>query len=60
MELKRLKFEVFGKVQGVFFRASTQEFANSIGIRGWVQNTQRSTVIGEGEGNAEQVDKFKY
>ena len=34
MELKKLKFEIFGLVQGVGFRISTKEFANAIGING--------------------------
>ena len=33
-------FEVFGKVQGVFFRKFTNEKANSLGLRGWVKNTR--------------------
>jgi len=32
------RFEVSGRVQGVFFRASTRDFARSIGLRGWARN----------------------
>jgi len=43
------KFEVSGRVQGVFFRKSTKEKADELGIWGWVRNTARGTVEGEFE-----------
>jgi acylphosphatase len=43
-------FEVFGKVQGVFFRKYTRTKALELGLVGWVQNTSRGTVVGEGAG----------
>ena len=43
------KFEVYGKVQGVFFRKSTKQKADELGIWGWVRNTARGTVEGEFE-----------
>ena len=39
-------FEVHGRVQGVFFRACTQEKAKNLGLVGWVMNTPRDTVKG--------------
>ncbi len=32
------RFLVSGQVQGVFFRASTQEAARKLGLTGWVRN----------------------
>ena len=43
------KFEVSGRVQGVFFRKSTKQKADELGIWGWVRNTARGTVEGEFE-----------
>jgi acylphosphatase len=45
----RLKFEVEGKVQGVFFRAHTKEEADRLGLFGWVKNDLNSKrkVVGE-------------
>ena len=40
MALVALEYEVFGKVQGVFFRKYTNEKAKSLGLRGWVKNTR--------------------
>lgn len=44
-----VNFEVFGKVQGVFFRKYTKEKADSLGIRGWVYNDDSGTVQGYGK-----------
>ncbi|MCC5920527.1 MAG: acylphosphatase [Cyclobacteriaceae bacterium] len=46
---------VRGKVQGVFFRASTQAKANSFGLKGWVKNNADGSVSIAVEGNQEQV-----
>jgi acylphosphatase len=35
---------VKGKVQGVFFRASTKEIADACGVKGWVRNTEEGDV----------------
>ncbi|KAM3138301.1 hypothetical protein pb186bvf_009577 [Paramecium bursaria] len=48
--LKSFDFEVFGKVQGVFFRKFTEEKAKKLNLNGWVQNTPQGTVIGTVQG----------
>jgi acylphosphatase len=53
--LARLRFEVFGKVQGVFFRKHTQQRAVELKLSGWVQNTDRKTVVGEALGGRPAV-----
>ena len=40
MSLIAVQYEVFGRVQGVFFRKFTNEKALSLGLRGWVKNTR--------------------
>ncbi len=35
---------VHGRVQGVFFRASTQKKAQALGLTGWVRNLPDGTV----------------
>lgn len=49
---------VYGKVQGVFFRASTQDKAESLGILGWVKNEPDGTVKIEAEGPEQQMQEF--
>ncbi|NIP29923.1 MAG: acylphosphatase [Candidatus Dadabacteria bacterium] len=48
---KRVCIEVKGKVQGVFFRASTVDVATNLGLKGWVKNLPNGNVriIAEGE-----------
>ncbi len=38
------RFYVHGRVQGVFFRASTQEQAERLGITGWAVNLANGSV----------------
>ena len=42
--MKTYKLNIYGQVQGVFFRVSTQEIAQSLQITGWVQNNTNGTV----------------
>ena len=46
---------VSGRVQGVFYRAATQEKASQLGLTGWVRNCVDGTVELEACGTAEQV-----
>merc|ERR1712029_318273 len=59
MALIAVEYEVFGRVQGVFFRKFTNEKALSLGLRGWVKNTRDGTVMGQMEGNIENVNMMK-
>ncbi|TPP58605.1 Acylphosphatase [Fasciola gigantica] len=59
MNLRRCEFEVFGKVQGVFFRKYAANFAKENGLVGWVMNTEKGTVCGIFEGNTDAVNLFK-
>ncbi|XP_017847410.1 acylphosphatase-2 [Drosophila busckii] len=52
-------FEVFGIVQGVFFRKYTEEHANALGVRGWCMNTKIGTVKGQLEGELEPLNQMK-
>ena len=51
MASESFEFEVFGKVQGVFFRKYTQA--------GWCDNMKSGTVKGEAAGDAAALEKFK-
>jgi len=50
---KRIK--VIGKVQGVFYRKSTQNKAQELGLVGWVKNDEDGSVLAEVEGEKESV-----
>lgn len=47
--------QVFGKVQGVFFRQSTRIKAVDLGIKGFVRNESDGSVYIEALGEARQV-----
>lgn len=56
--MKRLRIRVTGKVQGVFYRASTQAKAKELGLNGWVKNDQDGSVLIEAEGEDQKLDKL--
>ncbi|CAK1555443.1 unnamed protein product [Leptosia nina] len=58
MALKSVDFEVFGRVQGVFFRKYTKQQADKLGLRGWCMNTSRGTVQGQMQGPSDKVDSM--
>ncbi len=54
----RKRVFVSGRVQGVFFRYSTQERANALGVKGWVRNRYDGRVEALLEGDEEAVNKL--
>lgn len=52
-------FEVYGKVQGVYFRKHTQRKATELGLKGWVMNTAQGTVIGQLQGSFDAIEVMK-
>ncbi|XP_071565887.1 acylphosphatase-1 [Temnothorax nylanderi] len=52
-------FEVFGIVQGVFFRKYTQKRGKELKLKGWCMNTPNGTVVGHLEGEKAQVEEMK-
>ena len=51
--MKGLHLLIFGTVQGVFFRKSTQQKALALGLVGWVRNRKEGTVEVYAEGEEE-------
>ena len=56
--MKYITIKIAGKVQGVFFRASTKEQADALGIKGTVQNERDGSVFVEAEGDDALIDQF--
>jgi len=52
------RFQVKGLVQGVFFRASTQEKAQQLGLTGWVKNLPDGRVEVLANGKEEDLKEF--
>ena len=49
---------VSGKVQGVFYRATTRKVATRLGVQGWVRNNRDGTVEALLEGDASAVNRL--
>jgi len=54
---KRMHVFVEGRVQGVFFRAETQNTANRYHVKGWVENLYDGRVEALFEGKEEDVER---
>lgn len=56
---KRLEIKVYGRVQGVFFRANTQKMASSLGLFGFVKNLEAGEVLIVAEGEEEKLKELR-
>ena len=52
-------FMISGRIQGVFFRASTKSMADQYGIKGWVKNLPNGDVEGIATGDATRLKLFR-
>ncbi len=57
MEEKRAELIIKGRVQGVFFRASTRQKADDLGLAGWVRNLPLMRVEAVFQGPEEAVEQ---
>lgn len=55
---KHVTITVSGKVQGVFFRASTKHKADELDVKGLVRNEPEGSVYIEAEGEEENIEQF--
>lgn len=58
MGLKQVQLFVRGRVQGVFFRASTQREAKRLGLTGWVKNRSDGSVEVLAEGEEDELKEL--
>jgi acylphosphatase len=58
MMQKHISIKVRGRVQGVFFRASTREVAVTLGLKGFVRNEPDGAVYIEVEGEESILEEF--
>ena len=57
-DLQRAQVRVSGQVQGVFFRDSTRQKAEELGLAGWVRNVPDGQVEALFEGPSEKVEEM--
>ncbi len=55
MKTVRIKINVYGYVQGVFFRYTTRKVARRLGLTGYVKNMPDGTVYIEAEGPEDKL-----
>lgn len=55
---KTISLVITGRVQGVWFRASTKNEADKLGINGFTKNMPDGTVYIEASGSQHQLDAF--
>ena len=53
-----IRLTVSGKVQGVFYRQSTYDVANELGLSGFVKNLPNGDVLIEVHGETAKVEEF--
>ncbi|KAM9449762.1 acylphosphatase-2-like [Clarias gariepinus] len=58
-DLCSVDFEIFGYVQGVCFRMYSERKGLSLGVVGWVKNTNKGTVVGQVQGPRHLVNEMK-
>ena len=56
----KIRVHVFlsGRVQGVFFRLTAKEWADELGIKGWIRNLHDGRVEAIIEGEEEKVNEM--
>jgi len=54
--MSRVKLTINGRVQGVFFRQSTKEMAERLGLTGWARNCPDGSVLVVFEGKQQSVE----
>lgn len=58
MTTHHLNITITGKVQGVYYRASTKQKADALGVKGFVCNQPDGSVYIEAEAAPEVLEKF--
>ena len=56
--MKRIIINVFGLVQGVFFRYTTRQVARRLGLTGYVKNMPDGSVYIEAEGPEDKLKEL--
>ena len=56
--MKRISIQITGKVQGVFYRASTVTKAQQLGVKGFVRNEPDGSVYIEAVGDENKLNEL--
>lgn len=56
--LSRARIKVSGRVQGVYYRATTCDVARKLGLKGWVRNCEDGSVEIVAEGEKSSIEEL--
>lgn len=56
--MKHLNINIYGSVQGIFFRSTAKEQAIKLSLTGFAKNMPDGSVYIEAEGEKENLDEF--
>ncbi len=56
--MRTVRLQIHGRVQGVWYRASTRSEAERLGVHGWVRNRSDGTVEALVQGDAGAVEEL--
>jgi len=56
--MQNYRIRITGKVQGVFFRASTFRMAGEFGLTGWVKNENDGSVLISADGQTDKLNQL--
>lgn len=56
--MKALRLKIYGRVQGVWFRATTKDQAQRLGASGWVRNNADGAVEAFIQGSNKAVEEL--
>lgn len=56
--MKTVRLTIKGKVQGVFFRATTKDIADDLGVNGWIKNLPDRNVEIRATATEEMLQQF--
>ncbi len=57
-DLKTIELRIYGKVQGVWYRASTREKALQLGLSGYVMNKSDGSVLVQATGTENSLEEL--
>ena len=57
-EMHRVHVKIHGRVQGVYYRASTVQQARNLGLTGWVMNCPDGSVEAVAEGAQQKLEEL--
>jgi len=57
-DFKTIELRIYGKVQGVWYRASTREKALQLGLSGYVMNKSDGSVVAQATGTENSLEEL--